>query len=509
MAKFVIRDVSTTIENNIVTASIVSDKFLEEIFSLYVPHYLKNPFAKTLMKWTLDYFEQFGEAPKRHIQSIFDIEKEHLDDAEMDIIQVFLKTLSKNYVEDQGINEEYLLHQTLGYFRKREVEIRVENAGRLIAVGKIDKAEEELLKIKKVVRATSDWSNPFDTEKIHEVFDERNKGIFRFPGALGDLFGDLERGWFIAILGAFKKGKSFLLQEAAVIGALSGLRVVFISLEMKDKNINERLYKRITAFGDEGTKDHAVPVFDCKSNQTGICTKGSRQNRITLYDGTSDMPEFTFDMDYRPCCVCKGVKGDRDYEVASWFEKMTKDEFTAKNVNKKLKSFKRMHGDNIRVKCYPRFSASINDIKRDLDLLEQTEGFIPDLVVVDYADILRPDGKSTGEVRHGLDDVWKNLAAMAAERSVILFSASQGNRGSLYKDDVDSTDLAEWIGKLGHVDVFAAINQNATEKRIGVMRIGLLAHRHVAFHEKDQTMILQSLSLGQTHLDGYNIRRPE
>lgn len=508
MGKFVRKNVDTTIESNLVTASITSTHFLEQIYPMYSPQYMRNVYAKTLMKWSLDYFEEFGEAPKQHIQSIFDIEKGKMDDAETEIIQTFLKTLSKNYVDDQGINDDYVISQTMPYFRKREIEIRVENAQKLIDVGKIDAAEEELFHMKKIVLQTSNWSNPFEQEKIYEVFDESQKGVFRFPGALGDMFGDLERGWLIAFLAPFKRGKTWLLQEAVVIGAILGLKCVFVSLEMKHKNINERLYKRISAYGDEGKTDHAVPVFDCRKNQIDVCTKALRTNFTGLYDGEGDLPEFTADLDYRPCCVCKDKKGEQeDYVLATWFETMVKPEFTLKNVSKKMRSFSKFYGDNIRVICYPRFSASVSDLERDLDILEQTDGFVPDIIAADYADIFKPEGRGNGsELRSGIDEIWKNLAAMAARRSALTFSASQGNRGSLYKENLDQSDLAEWIGKLAHVDKFASVNQSLDEKRRGIIRIGMLADRHKEFHEKDQTMLLQALSLGQVHLDSSQMK---
>lgn len=506
MAKYVRKDVSNTIENNIITASILSTNYLEEIFNLYSKQYIQNAFGKIIIGWCFDYFDKFGEAPAHHIQTIFDLEKEKLDDANVEIIATFLHTLSKNYVAEQGINAEYVLDQTMQYFRKREVEIRVENAQKLLEVGKLEAAEDELFKMKKVIRATSNWSNPLDDSKVHEVFDETKKGILRFPGALGDLLGDLERGWFIAFLAPFKRGKTWLLQEAVIIAALSNLKAVFITLEMQDKNMNERLYKRITAYGEEGKSDHIVPVFDCVRNQTGVCEKSIRKNRFLLYDGEGDLPEFSSDMDYRPCSVCKDLKSEQDdYELSTWYEVMMKPEFTLKNVNKKLRAFKKFHGDNLRTKCYPRFSATVSDIRRDLDILEQTEGFIPDVIAIDFAGIIKPEKNSGGDTRIGVDEIWKNLAALAMERHAVLFSASQGNRGSLYKENMDQADIAEWIGILGHVDGFVSVNQSALEKKRGIMRLGLLAHRHKEFHEKDHTMILQHLALGQVHLDSYKI----
>lgn len=494
MAKFIKHNIDGTIENNLVTASILSSKFIEEIYTLYNPQYMKNAFAKTIMSWVLDYFDKFGEAPTTTIGSIFETEKAYLEKADSDIIKTFLDQLSKNYVASQGMNVEYVLDQVLNYFRKREIEIRVFNAQNFLDAGKLEQAEAELTEMKKVMRITSNWENPFETDKIYSVFDETKRGILKFPGAYGELLGDMQRGWLISFLAPFKRGKTQFLQEAAILAVLSGLKAVFISLEMQAIDIRERIYKRITSFGDG--EQQKIPVFDCVKNKEGTCVKACRVNRFTL--NTND---FTPELDYRPCTACRGTSAD--YEVTTWFEMMDKPKFSERNVAKKVKSFAKYYGENIRTKCYPRFSASVSDIKRDLDILEQTDGFIPDVIVVDYAGILKPE-KTHGENRHGLDEIWKSLAAMAAERHALTFTASQGNRGSIYKENMDQTDLAEWIGILGHVDKMIALNQSPIEKRMGIIRVVTLADRHKEFNEQDQVMVLQALVLGQVHLDSHS-----
>lgn len=501
MAKIVRRSIDLSVENNILTASIISTHYLEEIYPLYQKDYLTNSFARIVMGWVLDYFKNFGESPKHHIKDIFNIEKGTLEDAEMEIIQIFLENLSNRYVEDQGVNEDYLLDQTLQYFRKREIEIRVANASSLLQIGRLDKAEEELLQMKKVMLSTSNWSNPFATENINAVFDDRNNGIFKFPGKFGELLGPLERGWLIAFLAPFKRGKSFALQEAVILAALSGLKAVFVSLEMQNKGMNERIYKRITAYGEAG-KIHHIPVFDCLKNQKGVCVNpGCDGSNISMGDTKETIAEFTPESHHVVCTKCRFIKGG-DFEPSTWFERVDKKDFDIKNVGKKLKSFVKMYGDNIRIICYPRFSASVSDFERDLDILEQSEGFIPDVVSADYADIFKPE-KGGGDDHKGIDAIWKNIASLAARRHLIMFTASQGNRGAIYKSDLDQGDLAEWIGKLAHVDAFLSLNQTKEEKKKGVMRVGLLAHRHREFHEDDQCILLQSFSLGQTHLDSW------
>jgi hypothetical protein len=159
----------------------------------------------------------------------------------------------------------------------------------------------------------------------------------------------------------------------------------------------------------------------------------------------------------------------------------------------------------LRAISYPRFTASISDIRRDLFLLEQHESFIPDVIIVDYADILKPDVSK--DKRNEIDDIWKMLASMAAERHCIMFTASQGTRGAIYKSDMSQDDLAEWIGKLGHVDMFLGLNQSKDEKRSKIIRVNGLVHRHREIDEHISAVLLQQLEVGQFCLDTHIIKR--
>ncbi|MFH1506331.1 MAG: hypothetical protein ABIE94_05090, partial [archaeon] len=130
------------------------------------------------------------------------------------------------------------------------------------------------------------------------------------------------------------------------------------------------------------------------------------------------------------------------------------------------------------------------------------DDFIPDIVVVDYADILKPSSYASKEKRlEVIDDIWKNLARLAGEKHCIVITGSQGNRGSLNKDQMEEGDVAEWIGKLAHVDVFVTLNQNSTEKKMGMVRMSVLEHRHKDFNPDQNVIVLQKLDAGQPLLD--------
>lgn len=507
MSKVTLKSIDTTIENQIVTAMIISTKFISEVEQLFTTDYMKNSFAKIICFWCLDYFKQYGKAPGLHIKDIFLLESESgMSKEDKEIIGIFLTKLSEQFVEDQGINSDYIRDNAFAYFRKRELEIRTDQAKKYLDVGKIEEAEDQFSKYKKIAYQTSGWYNPFATKEVLEVFDDVNEGVFVLPGALGEILGPIERDWFVAVLAPFKRGKTWFLQEIAVRGIFQRLKAVFISLEMKKKNSKERLYKRITGLGSRTGEDvFLYPVFDCVLNQAGTCEREERINLVRLLNSDGTKPDYDIDMDYKACSYCRDHM-IRDYQMETWYTLIEIPQFSLVSTRKQTKALVNMYGDNLRCISYPRFTASISDIQRDLYLLEQHENFIPDIIIVDYADILKP-ASSKGKKLDDIDDIWKMLASMAAERHCIVFTASQGTRGSIYKSDMSQDDLAEWIGKLGHVDMFVGLNQSKNEKHSKIIRVNALVHRHREVDENVSAVLLQQLEMGQFFMDSHLIKR--
>jgi len=208
MLKFTRRRIDSSVEEKIVTAAIMSDAFLKQIYTIYDPAYLKSPFAQRVMKWAIEYYESYEKAPKNHIKDIYDIEKNKIEEAEEKIIAAFLTKLSQQYeMETQEINDDYYVDTALKYFELRELEITSGNVQKLIEVGKVDEAKEQFENYKKVVRQTSGWYNPFDKKNIIATFEDSNEILFSFPGQLGEMIGGFERGWLFSVVGSFKRGK--------------------------------------------------------------------------------------------------------------------------------------------------------------------------------------------------------------------------------------------------------------------------------------------------------------
>ena len=95
------RKINTDIEKRIITGCIISSKFLREFDSMYRRDYIKLDYAKKIIEWCFDYFDEYGEAPDKNIQTIYQVEKENIDKSKAEIIETFLDNISNEY--DGGI----------------------------------------------------------------------------------------------------------------------------------------------------------------------------------------------------------------------------------------------------------------------------------------------------------------------------------------------------------------------------------------------------------------------
>lgn len=502
------RRVESATEKNLAIGTITSTQFLRSIVPSYRPEYVQNDYIKTVCKWSIDYYHNFGEAPGKQIQDIFEFNQEEIEIEQSKIIAQLLENLS-NQFEGEGFNAEYAIDKTLDYFKKRELTLTSARVQELIEAGRVNEAERALADYKAVARVTSGWADPFDPTEIEKVFYRNEGGSYKLPGAVGDMLGPIEPGWLVGILGAYKRGKTWWLQEMAVQAVLKGLKTVFISLEMRNISVQDRLYKRLTSYWDETNEEHLVyPVFDCQLNQTGECNKSEREGNVVLYDPEEETkPNFDDFLKggyskYTPCTACRN-RSPHKFVPDYWFMRAERPLFRRTSVERHLQSFKRMYGDKLRIISYPKFSATLADIKRDLEYLEMFHEFVPQVVVIDYADAMAEDSRNrVGEKGYeSIDRHWMSLAGFADMGSIRLITASQASPSDIEKAKLGPSSVGGFKGKLAHVDAMMTLNQVPQEKRDKIMRVGLVAHRYIGFSDFIECLVLQNYGMGQVFLD--------
>ena len=490
------REIDSGPERNIITALIVSDEFCKLVSPSIKPELFVLKFARPVVSWCIEYFKKYSEAPKEKIEDLFLIKQSEIDKDSSDIIEAFLKEISEQY-DSSRFNYELFKDQAFQYFRKRYAEMMIEKTNGFLSLGALDEAEGCIKEFHSIIRPISNWISPLDESRVEFVLDEEETEFFKFEGKLGTICGDWKREELVGIMSPSKRGKSWWLLEIAVLSLLSKLKVVYINLEMSENKLLLRLYKRFTALSElEGI--HIYPCFDCRKNQIGVCTIPQRENKIRLYLPTEEKPAFDVSSPYRSCTYCR-ERIPREFQPETWFDIKEKKKINIHSISKSLRSIKESFGNNFREKTYPAFEANLSTIKSDIETLEITEGFIPDVIVIDYADILVPSANKDVD-REFYDTTWKELKNLAGKKHCLVVTATQSNRGSFEKRSVKATDISEDIRKLQHVDRMVMLSQTPKEKSFGIMRVSVVL-RNEGFDENLQVQVLQDYKFGQVVLD--------
>ena len=126
----------------------------------------------------------------------------------------------------------------------------------------------------------------------------------------------------------------------------------------------------------------------------------------------------------------------------------------------------------LRIKKYPTRGATVQTIRSLMDRYKLVQGFVPDVVLVDYGTILK-SSINYADKRNAIESNFEELRAMADDYNIALWSAAQGNRGALSKKIVTMSDLAECFAIGNICDVMVCLCQTMQEKIRQEMRMYL------------------------------------
>ena len=148
----------------------------------------------------------------------------------------------------------------------------------------------------------------------------------------------------------------------------------------------------------------------------------------------------------------------------------------------------------------PSKSVTVSDIQNEVRVLKDNENFIPDVIVIDYADLIKPD-VANGTKRHELDEIWEQLRAWGQREHVLIISASQTNRVSANVEYIKDVHVAEDYSKIAKLDIAIGLCQTDEMKELGIMNINKVAHRHKEYIQSHVCTVLQEMSHQQSTLD--------
>jgi hypothetical protein len=131
---------------------------------------------------------------------------------------------------------------------------------------------------------------------------------------------------------------------------------------------------------------------------------------------------------------------------------------------------------NLVVKEYPTKSASPVTLKNHLEKVIN-RGFKPDVILVDYADLLRPTS-GLREKRHELETIYEQLRGLAQEFRCCLWTASQTNRSGLNAEVITMESISEAFNKCFVADFIFSISRTAEDKLANTGRVFVAKNRN-------------------------------
>jgi replicative DNA helicase len=139
-----------------------------------------------------------------------------------------------------------------------------------------------------------------------------------------------------------------------------------------------------------------------------------------------------------------------------------------------LKAINKLKGELV-IKYYPTRTASVNTLTAHLQQCE-LQGIKPDLIIVDYADIMKSTQHFT-EKRHQLGHIYEELRGMAGEFDIPCWTASQANRSSLEEDVIDASKVSEDYSKVMTADFVMSMSRKVEDKIANTGRFHVIKNR--------------------------------
>ena len=119
------------------------------------------------------------------------------------------------------------------------------------------------------------------------------------------------------------------------------------------------------------------------------------------------------------------------------------------------------------IREHPSKSTTVSVLDEEIDMMANKYGMSPDLIIVDYADLMLPSRKYEDR-RFELEDIYMNLRGLAQKKVSRVWTASQSGTETLKGvRHIGMEHLSESIiGKAAIVDVMISINQTIEQKKL-------------------------------------------
>lgn len=464
-------------ERRLVIDAITSTPVLAALVPLWSPGMLGSKYADTVVSWCVRHFRGYATAPSRDITGYFEkwsarITDEHLVGGVHDL----LLAASNEYDRTDTEGTAHRIKEAKDHVNSVRLRKMAEAITHKLETGDLQGALEARHDFEEVMAEDKPWGNTFDDEEdFGQAFiesDEESLIEFHLPSeqAASDFLGNtFSRSTLVSYLAPAKTGKSRTLVDMAWRAICCRRKTAFFEVGDLGKKLSRRLFI---------TRAIGKPWYSTSPNRKWPCRleipkaigveweKGKKGATVEL---TYDEELYDAPIERKGAWTrCRSIVEQRTKSKEPYF----------------------------RLSNHPTNSISVAGIRSLLTRWAKEDGFIPEVICIDYADILHPmPGSNKKDTRDQINDTWMALAQMRQELDVCVITATQADTEGYDRWVLDRRNFSGDRRKNDHVTAMIGINMTHDEREKQQCRWNFVDRREGAFSPKQCLFLGQSLAL--------------
>ncbi len=406
-------DYSVQLEDKIISNILYDEEYAFKILPYTKTEYFDGDY-KVIIDEIVKFFTVYGSVPTKDEIVIEINNRKGLTDKQLpqlvDKVKSFAKDLS---------DREWLVKSTEKFFRDRSLTNAI-----ISGAGILEKGGQNSNEILKMVQDALSVS--FDNHLGHDYFTDiqsrfdayhlkEDKITTGIPCMDKITLGGWSRKSLNCVIASSGAGKSLFLVNEAANAIRHGYNALYITLEMSEVRIAERV--------DANMMDITIPSLADMS-----------------------LKQYTDKVEK--------IKGSR-------------------------------HG-RLMIKEFPTSTASVLHFKNLLNELKLKQGFVPDIILVDYINLMTSSRYKPGQTNsYGMvKAISEELRGLATEQNVAIVTATQTNRSGFGNSDIEIEQVSDSVGIVFTLDMLFALIRTEALDQANMIMVKQLKNRYTDLNKQ-------------------------
>jgi hypothetical protein len=391
----------------VVLGAIVNDSQVLHSVSLWQGQYQEDLFLsdshETIASWCIDHYREKKCPPTVKVlyTSYYEPwEEEQGGSDKCELVATLLKRIEDHW-HSSKFRRDQLFDLTEEVLRRQQVLIASDRVGGSSSARLISDIVPGAVAVS--LAREPEYDNFFDDPNIATNVELSTKPVFTFPDEVVTAFFDdcFAPATFSTFLAPEKRGKSQWLLECTMAALKCKKKVLFFDAgDMTEEQIFMRYAARAMKRPYKGSKE--VP-----------------SSQYIWNDLSSDGERLLY-----------------EFDEISHTTPITQKEFNA--IKEKCA---RLFKNKLFTRNFPRGTLGVETIRSILDSLSM-RGIQIDVLVIDYADILRPSKSKYSDNRHAITEIWGDLRTLSSSYKLALITATQSD-ASTYDNEIGQSSFSE------------------------------------------------------------------